>query len=80
VRFALALPRGSYRAEWLNPRTGSVEPLETFQHDRGDRPFQPPPYAEEIALRVKRIEMTAGLLSFDSPLGSVRWRLTRARN
>jgi len=52
----LDLPAGAWRAEWLHPKTGAIEKPETFQHPGGPRPLTSPPYAEDIALRVKRAE------------------------
>jgi hypothetical protein len=50
----LDLPAGSYRAEWVNPRTGAVARREDFRHDGGERTLASPAYAEDIALRVTR--------------------------
>ena len=54
AELALALPTGDYGAEWLNPRTGSVEKTETLRHEGGDRMLVSPAYSEDIALRVTR--------------------------
>ncbi len=49
---ALALPKGRYHAEWLNPRTGEVDRQEEFEHHGGEVTLASPPYKEDIALRV----------------------------
>jgi hypothetical protein len=53
----LEFPAGTYRAEWVNTRTGRVEETETFNHPVGNRKLASPSYVEDIALRVTR-EMT----------------------
>jgi hypothetical protein len=54
IDLVLELPAGSYRAEWLNPRTGEVDKTESFDHPGGARKLVSPPCAEDIALGVKR--------------------------
>jgi hypothetical protein len=49
------LPRGEYRAEWLNTKTGKVDKKETFQHDGGNRTLHSPRYIDDIALGIKRV-------------------------
>ena len=50
----LDLPKGGYRAEWVDPRTGRPEKLESFKH-RGDlRILASPAFEEEMALRILR--------------------------
>jgi hypothetical protein len=51
---SLDLPEGAYRAEWLNPRTGKVDAALDFKHPGGERALAVPPYAEDVALRIKR--------------------------
>jgi hypothetical protein len=50
----LMLPQGSYRAEWINPKTGRVDASERFQHTGGERVLQSPTYTEDIALRIRK--------------------------
>jgi hypothetical protein len=54
VELGLELPAGDYRAEWVDPKTGAVERAESFGHAGGERALASPPYAEDIALRVRR--------------------------
>ncbi len=58
AELSLELPAGTYGAEWVNPRAGRVEKVETFRHEGGDRTLASPVYAEDIALRVKRQDDT----------------------
>ncbi|HEV3167463.1 MAG TPA: putative collagen-binding domain-containing protein [Isosphaeraceae bacterium] len=48
----LDIPAGSYRAEWLNPRTGRIDKAEDVQHPGGRLKLASPEYSEDIALRV----------------------------
>jgi hypothetical protein len=56
VELLVDLPAGSYRAEWVNTKTGGVDKEERFDHAGGNRRLVSPDYAEDIALRVKRTE------------------------
>jgi hypothetical protein len=48
----LELPAGSYRAEWVDTRSGKVERAEDFVHGGGERQLTSPKYHEDIALRI----------------------------
>ena len=50
----LEIPKGRYKAEWINTRTGAVSAEEQFNHPGGNRTFVSPQYTEDIALRVMR--------------------------
>ena len=50
---ALTLPRGAYRAEWINPLTGKTEATEEFQHENGVRRLTVPGDFGQLALRLK---------------------------
>jgi hypothetical protein len=52
VTLAVELPKGGYRAEWINTRTGDVTKQEPFEHTGGAREFVSPAYSEDIALRI----------------------------
>jgi hypothetical protein len=54
AELTLELPAGSYKAEWLETKTGRVCGEETFEHTGGDRTLSSPKYTEDIALRIKR--------------------------
>ena len=50
----LDLPTGSYKAEWINTKTGEVDKRETFQHAGGNEQLTSPRFANDVALRVIR--------------------------
>jgi hypothetical protein len=54
AELALELPAGTWRAEWVDTKTGKVAKAEDFRHEGGPRKLASPPYADDIALRVKR--------------------------
>lgn len=56
VELVLDLPAGEYAAEWVSTQTGRVESRTTFEHAGGDKSLTSPAYAEDIALRVLRVE------------------------
>ena len=53
AELTLELPRGMYKAEWVNTKTGAVDKAEDFDHDGGTRMLLSPAYQEDVALRVK---------------------------
>jgi hypothetical protein len=46
------LPAGVYEAKWINTKTGQVEKEEQFKHDGGIKKISPPPYQDDIALKI----------------------------
>jgi hypothetical protein len=50
----LELPAGGYRAQWLNPRTGAVDPSVDFDHPGGPCRLASPEFTEDVALKVTR--------------------------
>jgi hypothetical protein len=50
----IEIPEGSWRAEWVNTKTGSVDKSEDFSHPGGARGLASPPFAEDVALRLLR--------------------------
>jgi hypothetical protein len=52
----LNLPAGSYKAEWMDTKTGRVSRENTFKHSGGEKALDSPKYAEDIALRIKSQE------------------------
>jgi hypothetical protein len=56
AELVLDLPAGTYKAEWLDTKTGRVSGEESFEHSGGDKPLSSPKYTEDIALRIKRQE------------------------
>jgi hypothetical protein len=51
---ALDMPGGTYKAEWVDPASGSVISSITFTHQGGKMELDTPPYPLDIALRIKR--------------------------
>ena len=51
---SLELPPGTYAAEWLEPATGTILKPETVNHSGGRVTLASPPFAEEIALALRR--------------------------
>jgi hypothetical protein len=49
------LPKGNYRAEWVNTKTGKIDKTETFQHKGGNRKLPSPKYIDDIALRIRLV-------------------------
>ena len=56
TELTLPLPAGSYRAEWLNTKSGGIDRAEDFRHSGGPRTVASPTYAEDVALRLKRTD------------------------
>ncbi len=54
VDLAVELPAGSYKAEWLNTKTGRIDKREQFDHGGGPKTLHSPKYTEDIALRIVR--------------------------
>lgn len=48
----VALPTGAYHAEWINVLDGEIARSEKFDQSGGDKTLQPPPFVEDVALRV----------------------------
>jgi hypothetical protein len=53
--FTIDLPEGRYRAEWVEPASGSVVRTDEFAHAGGSRSVSAPQHEIDIALRVKRM-------------------------
>jgi PA14 domain len=52
-KLTLDLPKGSYRAEWLDPITGKILDGEAIDHAGGARGLTVPSFDEDLALKVK---------------------------
>ena len=72
AELALDLPRGSYRAEWVNTKTGAVDKAEDFDHGGGTRELASPAYDEDVALRVQRARSDFGEPGASATGGAVR--------
>jgi hypothetical protein len=53
AQLSLDLPAGSYRAEWIDTKTGKASKREDFSHAGGPRTLVSPQYTEDIALRLR---------------------------
>jgi hypothetical protein len=49
---ALELPRGQYRAEWVDTKSGKTAGSEPFEHSGGPKKLRSPAFDNDIALRV----------------------------
>lgn len=50
----VSLPSGSYKADWVDPKSGAVGGTSTFSHAGGNRTLSSPGYSEDIALKILR--------------------------
>lgn len=48
----LELPRGGYRAEWVDTKTGETAGTEAFDHSGGAKTLRSPAFDNDVALRV----------------------------
>ena len=55
VKLVVELPKGTYKAEWINTKTGNVDKTETNEHTGGNRTLLSPNYVDDIALRIRRV-------------------------
>jgi hypothetical protein len=54
AELALELPAGEYKVEWVSTQTGQIEKAESFRHDGGSHTLAAPKYVDDLALRVRR--------------------------
>jgi hypothetical protein len=52
AELVLDLPRGDWKADWVNTKTGAVDKTESFSHTGGPKTLASPAYDEDIALRI----------------------------
>ena len=55
AKLIIELPKGNYKAEWVNTKTGKIDKSEMFQHLNGDRILVSPEYIDDIALRIRLV-------------------------
>ncbi len=55
ANLAVELPGGTYKAEWVNTKTGNVDKKERFRHAGGNRTLHSPKYSNDIALRIRHV-------------------------
>lgn len=56
AEITLDLPLGEYSGEWIETKTGTSEPLETFRHDAKEKTLRSRAFRNGIALRLQRIK------------------------
>jgi len=54
INLAVALPAGSYQAEWVDTKTGRIAKTEALDHDHGEKTLRSPDFSEDVALRIVR--------------------------
>jgi hypothetical protein len=47
------LPPASYAVQWIDTKTGAISGKSDFTHTGGPRTLQPPPFEDDIALRIR---------------------------
>jgi hypothetical protein len=50
----LDLPNGEYKAEWIDPATGTCQPAKIYSSGKGKMKLTTPVYSVDIALRIKK--------------------------
>ncbi|UCE49364.1 MAG: hypothetical protein JSW47_04315, partial [Phycisphaerales bacterium] len=50
----VSLPKGRYKAEWLNTKIGTIDKKQIFEHSGGRLLLASPTYQDDIALRISR--------------------------
>jgi hypothetical protein len=53
AKLIVELPKGNYKAEWINTKTGKIDKTEVFRHNNGNRTLLSPKYTDDIALRIR---------------------------
>lgn len=56
VDLTLALPKGRYRAEWINTHSGTVTQADKIEHRGETLTLHSPAYSEDIALRLRVVK------------------------
>jgi hypothetical protein len=51
---AVDLPKGDWREEWIDTKTGAISKSGAFAHEGGRRKLASPPYERDVALRLVR--------------------------
>lgn len=77
TKLTIELPNGPYRAEWINTKTGETDKANSFKHEGGPHTLTPPPYRDDLALRLVRTGHKRQGLLFESDFendGLKRWK------
>jgi len=51
------LPKGSYKLEWINTKTGKIENPQNINHSGGEIELTSPIFIEDVALRILRVKI-----------------------
>ncbi|NQT37860.1 MAG: hypothetical protein HQ581_10245, partial [Planctomycetes bacterium] len=54
TNLAVALPVGTYQAEWVDTKTGRIAKTEALDHHGGEKILRSPDFSEDVALRIVR--------------------------
>ncbi|TWU35992.1 cellulase family glycosylhydrolase [Novipirellula artificiosorum] len=54
AKVVVELPEGSFRAEWVNTKTGEIDKDERFAHPGGDKTLTSPRFSNDVAVRIVR--------------------------
>ncbi len=76
---SVELPAGSYRADWVNTKTGKIDKRQDFRHSGGRLTLASPTYVDDIALRILRSEDKGRQVAFlgDFETGNLKgWRIS----
>jgi len=56
AKIKIDLPKGLYKLEWINTKTGKTENLQTINHNGGEIELTSPVFIEDIAIRILRLK------------------------
>jgi len=66
TNLVVELPKGKYRAEWVDTKTGDAAKSEVFDHGGGQKQLEAPKYSDDIALRIVKVDGERRSLLFES--------------
>ncbi len=78
-KLSVNLPPGPYKAQWLNPKTGDIDKIESIVHSGGSYAFTAPQYSDDIALSIVRTSEKRHGLLFESDFEDGRldqWKIS----
>jgi hypothetical protein len=66
TELTVELPRGQYKAEWINTQAGDIDKAESFTCARGGHTLRAPAYVDDVALRIVSLRTQRKSLLFNS--------------
>jgi hypothetical protein len=54
IDLKLALPRGNYDVQWVDPLSGKIGDATSLKHSEGEALLRSPPFKEDLALSIRR--------------------------